>query len=307
MAKAHAPEMEAPLQREGRKVFLPEFQFDPQKKYVFELAVENPRRELPVFDFANKREAPHKKFKPWQNIVLTSQIVWEGERRTIRYYDGCTTLFVDEQPTHKETVDLLIKQSKPRVFVDGKFSCFGDERLLLIYLNICSWNGESPYRTRSANHIFVAVNQDKKATAESTKLDEIEEALQLAREASKSKMMIHASYLGIPTTDWDSGNDLSEKEMRTAYRKEASANPRNFIDTYGNKSIETKYYINKAWEDGLINNKVNKNKATWKNGENIICDISGLKSNEAICQKIYEFSQTEEGEEFGVQLKSVFS
>lgn len=305
MAKANAQEavLEAPSKNEGR--FLPEYKFDINKKYVFELASKNPERDLPVVDMVTKRPAPHKEFNPYRNIVLTSQIVWNGERRTIRYYDGCTTLFVDEQPKEKEIIEQYIKQSKKRAFVDGKFSCFGDERMLLIYLTICSWNIESPYRTRTANGIFIAQNPDKAAVAESEKLDMIETALKYAREATATKMFIHANYLGIPDTDFDSDNKLTEKEMRTAYRKEASRNPKKFIESYGNRSIEIKYHIDKALEKGLISNRFNPNKATWHPSNTVICDISGLKSHEAISQRLFEFSQSEEGEEFVIQLKAI--
>lgn len=285
-------------------VFLPEYQFDVDKKYMFELAVRNPERELPVIDGRTHRPMPHQEFKPYQNVVFTSQIVWNGQRRNIRYYDGCTTLFVDEQPKDKETVDQLIKQTKKRHFNDGKFGVFGDERLLLIYMMICSWNVESKFRTRTADAIFRPTNADKKAEVESQKLDQMEEALELAKKASTKKMMIHASYLGVATTDWDSGNELSGKAIRTAYRKEAINNPKKFIESYGDTKIEIRYYLNKAWESGLINNKNNPNKAAWQSGTEI-CSISGLKTQEAIVNALFEHSQTEEGEEFLLQLKSL--
>lgn len=307
MEKANAQEqvLEAPLKDGAKGKFLPEYTFDPNKKYVFESAIKNPERELPVIDMVTKRATPHKEFPPYRNIVLTSQIVWEGERRTIRYYDGCTTLFVEDQPKDKDTIEQLIKQSRKRILVDGKFSCFGDERMLLIYLTICSWNADSPFRTRTAQAIFISQNPDQRAAAESEKLDLIEEALKFAREATATKMFIHANYLGIPDVDWDSDNKLTEKEMRTAYRKEASRNPKKFIESYGNKSIEIKYYIDKALEKGVISNKFNSNKATWGSNNTVICDISGLKSAEAISQRLFEFSQSEEGEEFVIQLKAI--
>lgn len=66
--------------------------FDTKKKYMFELAEKNMQREQPIIDMVTKRQAAHIDYKPYQNIVLTSQIVWNGERRMIRYYDGCTSL-----------------------------------------------------------------------------------------------------------------------------------------------------------------------------------------------------------------------
>ena len=308
---------EAPLKQRGRPKSEKEGptneelalaqEFDPFKKYMFELADRNIERELPVINMVTKRPEPHKPFKPFQNIVFTSQIVWNGQRRVIRYYDGCTTIFVDEQPKDKDTIDQFIKQTAQRNFLEGKFGANGDERMLLLYLNICSWNADSPFRTKSANAIFVPVNADKRATAESLKLDETEQALELAKNASVSKMMIHAEYLDIPVEDFDSGNELSEKEIRIAYRKEALRNSAAFISSFGNKSLETKYYIKKAYNSGVITSKNNPNKVQWNSSGKEICDISGLKSPEAICEKIFEFSQLEEGAEFEIQLKALYN
>src|SRR6185369_11559340 len=86
--------------------------------------------------------------------------------------------------------------------------------MLLLYLYICGWNAESPFRTKSANMIFVAMDGLKIATKESEKLDETEKALKFAKEASEQKMRIHAEYLGIPVKDEDSDNDLTEEEIR---------------------------------------------------------------------------------------------
>jgi len=282
-------------------------EFDPSKKYMFELSSRNLERELPVIDMVTKRPVPHQEFKPFQNIVLTSQIVWKNSRANIRYYDGCESIFVADQPKDKDVIEQLMKQTKKRFFEKGKFGCYGDERMLLLYLNACSWNGDSPFKTRTSDTIFVSVNADKKASIESNRLDMIEKAILLAKDASKTKMLIHANYLGIPTTDWDSGNDLSENEIRTEYRKEAMQNPTNFVETYGNKSIEVKYYIDKALESGIINNKFNSNKATWNSSNSEICDISGLRSQDAIAAKLLEFSQLEEGQEFVIQLKSIYN
>jgi len=281
--------------------------FDPEKRYMFELAKEAPERALPVWDMRANRPAVHRKYKPFQNIVYTSQVVWNGNRRMLRYYDGCTTIFADEQPRDKESLEQFIAQTQKRAFRDGKFGCYGYERMLLLYLLICSWNGESQFKTKTSSTIFRPVDQEKKATAESLKLDETERALGLAKEASVEKMLIHADYLGIPTMDYDSGNELLPSEIRTAYRKEALRDSKNFIESYGNKALEMKYYINKALEKGLIHNTRNPNKASWQGSNNDICDISGLKSQVSIAQKIFEFSQLTEGEEFCIQLRALFN
>lgn len=280
-------------------------EFEPEKKYVFQLAVENPEPERPVVNMRTSRIVPHKKFRPYQNLILTSQIVWNGGRINLRYYDGCESIFVSEQPKEKDVIDQLCQQTKKRAFLEGKLTVDGYDKMLLLYLMVCSWNAESVYRTSTANQIFICVNGEKIATAESNKLDKIEEAMKFAREATGTKMFIHANFLGIPTADYDSGNELTEKEIRTAYRKEASKNPVKFIESFGNKNLEIKFYINQAWEKGLINNKLNKNKAVWSNSGTEICDIYGLVSSEAICQRLFEFSQNEQGEEFKIQITAL--
>lgn len=280
-------------------------EFDPLKKYVFQLAAEGLPTEKPVIDAKTNRPLPHQPFKPSQNLLMTSQIVWNNGRIGIRYYDGCESIFVSQQPKEKDVIDQLIQQTRRRFFLKGKIVVEGYEKMLLLYLTICSWNGDSEFRTSTSTPIFIPSNADRRATVESEKIDLIEEALRLAREATLTKMKIHSAYLGIPDTDYDSGNDLTEKELRTAYRQEASRNPKRFIDSYGNKSLEIKYYIDKALLDGTINNKVNPNKAAWKSSNTVICDISGLKTNEAIAQALFEFSKTEAGEEFVLQLKAI--
>lgn len=280
--------------------------FDRDKNYVFQLAAENMELEKPVIDARTNRPLPHKPYKPYQNLIMTSQIVWNGGRVGIRYYDGCESIFISEQPKEKEIVDQFIQQTRKRGFNLGKLIVEGYDSMLLLYLSICSWNTESPFRTSTANGVFYAANADKKATKQSEKLDLIEQAMKFAREATKTKMYIHSAYLGIPLTDYDSGNELTEKELRTEYRTAASRDPKTFIESYGNKSLEVKYYIDKALEAGIITNKHNPNKATWGSNNTEICDISGLKSSEAIAQRLFEFSKTEDkGEEFLIQLKAI--
>lgn len=281
-------------------------EFDAGKKYMFELAVEAPVRHYPVIDMRTQRPVPHKKFKPLHNMVMTSQIVWNGQRRIIRYYDGCTSLFTDKQPKEKELIEQLILQSSPKKFIDGKIGFYGDERMLLIYAYMCSWNVDSPFRTRTADGIFRSVDTGAMADSKAAKIDMIELALKYAKEASETKMRIHADFLGISSTDWDSGNEKVEKEIRAEYKEKAMDDPYHFVESYGNKAIEVKYYIDKALLDKTIDSVYNPNKATWGSSHSEIVDISGLRSHEAISQRLFEYSQSEEGADFLVQLKALY-
>jgi len=282
-------------------------EFDPTKKYMFELADRNLPRELPVIDMDSKRALAHKPFIPSRNIVFTSMIIWKGQRRGIRYYDGCDTIFMDEQPKDKEVIQGFMAQTRPRNFVDGKFGCYGDERMLLLFLFASSFNTKSEFRTRSADSVYLPTDYAAKAVVEEKQLDLIEQALNLAKEATDTKMMIHGDFLGVPLEDGDSGNPLTPKEIRTAYRLEASRDAKRFVDSYGNKALETKYYIKKAMTSGLISWTINPNKALWKQSQREICDISGLHSFEAVLERLLEFSLLEDGEEFKVQVTALYN
>jgi len=282
-------------------------EFEQGKKYMFELAEQVPLRENAVVDMVTKRNIPHKKFKPFQNLVFTSQIVWNGGRVNIRYYDGCESIFVSDQPKDKDVVDQLIRQTQQRSFLDGKLGVYGDEKQLLMYLYLCSWNGESNFRTRTSSVVFVPVDKEKEANLKASKLDKIEEAIKLAKDATTMKMTVHANYLGIAAMDYDSGNELTEGEIRTAYREAAINDPDGFIESYGNKAIELKYYIDKSLAEGIISNKFNANKATWGKNNTEICDISGLKSMDAISERVLEFCLSDEGKEIATQLKALFN
>ncbi len=303
-----APLLKTPSNPKGAKEIAALSQtFDTNKTYIFELAAKSMERTHPIYNLRTKRNEPHKPFKPSQNLILSSQIVWDGQRVNIRYYDGCDSIFQQEQPKEKEVVDQLIQQTKRLRFLQGRLNVKGYDRMLLLYMMICSWNAESDFRTSTANAIFIPLNAEKKAIALSASMDNIEKALGYAKDATETKMLVHCNFLGIPVNDWDSGNALTPKEIRAAYRKYALNNADDFIRSYGDNTLETKYYIDKALKDGVINNKLNPNKAAWGNSNTPICDISGLTSNEAIGERLFQYSKEEGGDEFVIQLKAIYS
>lgn len=281
-------------------------EFDPERKYMFQLAKENPEPELPSY-FIQKNKSyamPYPKFKPFVNMVYTSQIVWKGQRRILRYYDGCTSIFADEQPKDRETIQAYITGTKRRNFVHGKFGVNGDERMLLLYMYICSWNSLSEFRTKTASEVFKPVDDEKEIALEINELDQVEHAMQLAKEASENKMLMHAKYLDLDMVDRDSQNDLTPSQIRVAYRKYARNEPAKFIESYGNKAIEIKYYIDKALEQQII--KYDKNRTFWGKSGNDIMDTSGISSLSGIAQALFEHSQLDAGEEFVIQLRALF-
>lgn len=306
---ANAP-TEAPSKNKYQKEeqFL-KMEFDSTLNYVFELANNNLPRDSGMYIVEGGKQYPaqEREFKPYQNVVLSSQIIWKGQRCNIRYYDGCESIFVSEQPKEKEVIDQAIAYSRPRVFENGRLIVPGTERQLLLYLNICAWNIYSPFRSPNASGIFKSLDTDMRTREQDEKLEKIEKAFDLAKQATTAKMYIHADYLGIPRVDMISQNPRTEKQIRSDYRKYASENPDEFIKSFNDESIEIRSLIKKAMAESVIDYTTIPTKAVWKKGGKEIVDISGIKNPEAILDKLVEFSRKDEGEEFALMIKSIYS
>lgn len=290
---------------------------DINTKYAYVLAQENEKRGR-VYD-ENGVARDEVKHKPYLNVILRSSIVWDGRedpfsgkprakgRQGIRYYDGCTTLFMDDQPKEKETIDSLLGATREVVFNHGYLFIYGYDALLKVYLDWCSYNEDSAFRIPNSPAKFKMVNSEKESQQDEALLELEDKARDLAKNAPVKKMRIHAAYLGLPFIDAITGHDLSESAIRTEYRKEAKRMPKRFVESYNDKTIEVSTWIADALSTGKISTKKRPNSALLMPGEVFLCDISGLKDNDLIIQKLVELTQTEEGSDLLAQLKSLYS
>lgn len=296
----------------------PEFELDPlEAKYVYELVTRNDPRGN-VYDGMTGRPVGEGEFKPFQNLLLRSAIVLNKEqaekfkrnpgKHIIEYYDGCTTLFADQHPEEKEMVVLRNGTNRDsKAFNRGLLEVYGFDNMFKEYLDMCSWNEASPYRVRTVQPIFRPVDSESLAESDSNDLDLLEQAMELAKNASDKKLRIHGRFLGVSEVDIKTGNPASPKAMRAEYRKAAKNNPKEFIKTYNDKSLELKAWIAKGLEVGEINTSIIPNQAVWKSKGSPICDISGLESREGILNRLIEFASSDEGSDFNEQLRSLYN
>lgn len=288
------------------------------RKYVYMLVQKNEPRGM-VYQGLTNNPAPEIRYKPWQNLLLRCSIIWDGSvdpfsgkdrepgRYLIQYYDGCTTLFVDNQPQDEKTIERFVGNTRKLLFERGQLAVMGYDKMLKMYMDWCSYNSESPYRSPMAEAIFHLLDAEKDTESKMNYMDALEQAMKWAKEASDSKMLIHAKYLGVPDADFISGNPLSQSAIRILYREAAKDNPTEFIKSYTDKSIEIKHWIDQSLEKGEISDSIIPNKAVWRKSASVICDISGLKSQSSIHNRLVEFSQSEDGEEFVQQLKALYN
>lgn len=301
------------------------------KKFVYVLSEENVDTGM-VFDAQTNRPIKVQRYRQYTNLPLRSSIIWDGSdcvyeevtgedgkkrrgklisgrkpgKRQLRYYDGCPSIFVDEQPAEKATIDEFVKNTKKKWFIRGYMDVFGYEDMFKRYMDIASWNENSPYRIRTSPAIYKLYDTEANLQADSEDLDQEEEAAHLAKNATIKHMKIHAKFLEIPELDLVSQNPLSDKAIRTEYRKAAKRNPAHFIETYNDKTILIKYWIEKGLDNGEIATKTIPNKATWGKKGVVICDLSGITSREGILNKLIEHSQLDEGKEFLEMLKAQY-
>lgn len=287
---------------------------DLNKKYVYVLALKNEPRGR-VFD-GDGNPIKDQEYPGRRNLLLRSSIIWPGgkdpfsgkERQCgkhlIRYYDGCTTLFIDDQPKEKETIDILIASTRELHFIRGYLDIYGYETILKNYMDWCSWNAESPYRVAKVDAVFIMMDGEKQRRVEAEAMNMEDDATEYAKKASIKHMRIHSKFLDIADIDLKTSQPLSDESLRTEYRKAAKSNPAFFIRTYNDKTIHIKHWIEEALKSGQISTTIIPNKAVWAEKGVEICDISGLKSKEGILNKLIEFSQLKEGAEFKEHLEA---
>lgn len=295
---------------------------DINTRYAYVLSVANEKRGKVYDENGNNRDEI--KYKPSLNLLCKSSIVWDGSpdpftkdstgkqkprakgRHQIRYYDGCTTLFVDDQPREKEIIDQLLSASREFTFDYGYLFVYGYDVMLKIYCDWCSYNEDSPYRIPKANSIFKSVNTEKQSKAEEDILELEDNAREYAKNVPVKKMKIHAKYLGIPFEDSITQQPLSDAAIRTEYRKAAKANPASFIKSFKDDSIEVSTWVTEALKTGEITTNLIPDKAMWTKNSVEICELNGLKSQNLVVDRITEFMLTTEGSDSLAQLKVLY-
>lgn len=302
---------------ETSNLFEEDNQSDLDVRYAYVMAQKNEKRGGVFDELGRARE--EQEFRPYNNILLRSSILWDGSedpfsgrkraagRQQIRYYDGCTTLFMDDQPKEKEIIDQLIASTEDISLMYGYCFVYGYDVMKKKYLDWCSFNEDSPYRIKTMIPKFKAVNTEKQSIEEGALLEMEDMARDLSKGASVKKMRVHARYLAIPFIDNVTLSPLSETAIRIEYRKYARTNPKHFVKTYHDKAIEVATWVTDALKTGEINTNILPNSAIWSKSGAEICELGGLKSEDLLIERLKEFALTEDGADFMAQLKALYS
>lgn len=286
-------------------------------KVVYVLSIKNEARGR-VYD-ADGNPIKDPEYTKCRNLLRRSSINWPGGtdpfsqkprpkgRYPIRYYDGCTTLFVDDQPKDPAVLEPLIAGTKELNFNYGYLTIDEYETILKTYCDWASWNEGSPYRVNRVDAIYKLLDSEEVRKAEAKKLDMMDEASSMAKKATVKHMRIHARFLKIPDIDEKTMRALSDEAIRTEYRKMAMHDPAGFIKTFNDKSIHIKHWIEKALASGELSTSVIPNRVVWAKRGVEVCDISGLQTTDGIMNKLIELAQTDAGTEFKEHLEAFYN
>lgn len=286
-------------------------------KIAYVLCVKNDARGR-VYD-ADGNPIKDPEYPKRRNLLLRSSVNWPKDtkdpftgkdrpkgRYLIRYYDGCTTLFIDDQPKDPTIMEPLIAGTRELHFNNGFLYIDEYDTMLKTYCDWASWNEGSKFRNKRVDAIFKLLDTEEMRRKEAVSMDRIEEALMLAKNAPVKQMRVHAKYLEVAEIDSQTMRALSDDAIRTEYRKAAMHNPEEFIKTYNDKSIHLKHWINMAVACGDLSFSLIPNRAVWAKIGKEICDTTGLTTNEGILNRLIELAKTEAGTEFRERLETVY-
>lgn len=290
---------------------------DVNRRFIYELYQQN-QGGAKIFELTGQ-PAPMQRFKPYEDIPDTSSIVWQGGkvrptdkaerppgRYIIRYYDGCDSIFVDEQPKEKAILDGYRANTKTIFLQNGYLDVMGWDTMKKWYLDWCSYNSESPYRLPAVRIIFRPVDEALATEKKAASLDKVFEAMTLAKNAKDDQVKIHAAFLGVSFIDSMAQTPRELKHIKTDYLEKAKENPELFINSYSDKIMKVKYWITEALNSGAISHTKVPNKLSWGQSGSVICDCTGLITMDSLKDRLIEFHESELGDEFKVQLKALY-
>lgn len=284
------------------------------KRYVYFLINEN-KKFNDTFDLKSGQPVPTPKYPPSVTIPNVSSIVWPGGKdpfgkdrpygkHLIRYYVGCTNLFVDEQPKEKEIIEQFMRnQFNQFQFTHGRCDVYAADSMRKMFMDLASFNIESDYRSTSVKAFYKPYDEVKEKKSQGDRLKKQREAMNLASTADDAQVEWHAKFLGIPFVDYDTQDVRSLEMIRIDYEQKAADNPEVFIDTFGKTEFKAKHLVEQAVQSGLISLKKVPGKAVWNKTKVEICLIPENCSQKEAIGLLTNFSTTKEGTTFLKELE----
>jgi hypothetical protein len=198
-------------------------------------------------------------FLPCEDVIVFKQKghPLNGKNRTIRFIEGETSIFKDEQ-----SEDANFMRVGPLVFTRGYLRVYkSNDPLVLEYLRAMNHNGSNP-NGRRRKKVFEELVIGKAEKEEESQIDLQIKAVSKAGEFSNQDLLIYSKYLNYPTIGKTAG------QLRTQLKKYAMEKPAAFLKIADDPMFKVKQIFILAQDKRII---------TWKEVPNALVWISGPK------------------------------
>jgi hypothetical protein len=277
-----------------------------QIEEVADIKVEAPKKQVKkpefyVFQLTQKFyvTSPGKLPYPENWLVKNADIIYDeetGTERNIRYLEGVSTIWEDEQ----EHLSEQKKRSRPDIrFVNGYLRVPANKPSLLEFLMKSNMNESNKNRMAGTKSLYKLLDFQAEEDKNLEKAETRMQAMKIAMEAPLDMMIPHAKYLGIKFTN-NQNVERGDKAIRFDYLDVADKKPDMFIKTYNNPLVKIQYIVQKATASGLVDTSSVKGQAIWGDSKSFIAQIPDGK---APIEFLSEFCLTEKGKEFYSQIK----
>lgn len=238
---------------------------------------------------------------PETYFVRNTDVIFDEETQTernIRYLEGVSTIFEDEQ----EHLSEFKKKQRPEIkFINGVLVVPSNRTSLVKFLLSSNMNEGNKNPIPGTRRVYKLLDFEAQEEQAINKAETRMEAMKLAMDSPVENMIPHAQYLGVRFKN-QYGEDRGEKAIRVDYLEFADKNPDLFIKTYNNPLVKVEYLIRKAMSVNLIDIDTSKGQAIWGDTKKFIAQIPDR--SDAV-KYLSELCLTDKGKDFYSQLKTI--
>ena len=238
---------------------------------------------------------------PETYFIKNTDIIYDeesGTERNIRYLEGVSSIYEDEQ----EHLSEFKKKQRPEIkFINGVLRVQSNRTSLIKFLLMSNMNEGNKNPIHGTRKIYRMLDFEAQ---EQTAIDKAEtrmEAMKMAMDAPVETMIPHAQYLGVRFKN-SYGEERGYKAIRVDYLDFADKNPDAFLKSYNNPLVKIEYAIRKAIALDLIKLHSVKGQAIWGDTKKFIAQIPDRKDP---VKHLSEFALSDSGKDFYSQLKSM--
>ena len=204
-----------------------------------------PKKKQPkeyVFQLVGKFyvNSPNKLPYPENYMIKNTDIIFDeesGTERNIRYLEGVSTIYEDEQDHLSESK----QRQRPDIrFVNGFLKVPANKPSLLEFLQKSNMFDKKKNRMMGTSPVYTLLDFEAQENKEVENTERRMDAMKMAMDAPEEIMVPHAKFLGIKFINVH-GVERALRAIRVDYLNFADKNPETFIKSYNNPLVKVNF------------------------------------------------------------------